>query len=142
MKSSFQIHPVGRFAGNSEPIKRPKVNRFTWFFPPCMETLYSFWHHQEFAYFSYDSEHNFRQDDSSLKWYYPPDLGSDLSKGFEVFVKHDDSKDEHLDGLLKTIISYEKGTGEPIDAHVVTWRGIMTKVTKLVIAFYTWMHLY
>lgn len=52
----------------------------------------------------------------------------DLSKGFETFDKHDDSGDEHLDSLLKTIISHEQEQGKKIDAQLVTWRGMMTKV--------------
>ncbi len=63
-----------------------------------------------------------------MKWYYPPAIGADLSNGFQQFDKHDDSVDEHLDSLLRTIADYEKGAGEPIDAHVVTWRGMLTKV--------------
>jgi RAT1-interacting protein len=55
-------------------------------------------------------------------------LGTDLSNGFEKFDKHDDSQDEHLDSLLAAIVNHEKETGKPIDAHVVTWRGMMTKV--------------
>lgn len=58
-------------------------------------------------------------------------LGADLSKGFETFDKHDDSVDEHLDGLLRTIANHEQETKQKIDAHVVTWRGVMTKVTLL-----------
>ena len=69
--------------------------------------------------------------DSSLKWYYPPPLNTDLSKGYETFVKHDDSIDEHLDSLLETIASHEKEHGQPIDAHVVTWRGMLTKASTL-----------
>lgn len=84
--------------------------------------------HQEFACFSYDDQHQFHLGDSSLKWYYPPTLGADLTKGYEGFIKHDDSADEHLDSLLTTIASHEKETGKPIDAHIVTWRGMMTKV--------------
>lgn len=114
MASTFPIHPVNRFAGESEPVKRPK----------------------EFACFSYDKDHQFRPDDSSLKWYYPPPLGVDLSNGFESFVKHDDSVDEHLDSLLKTIASYEKDTEKPIDAHIVTWRGMLTKVSMEPSEFY------
>jgi RAT1-interacting protein len=83
---------------------------------------------QEFACFSYDEEHNFHLDDSSLKYYYNPQLGADLSKGFETFQKQDDSGDEHLDSLLKTIMAHEKETGQRIDANAVTWRGMMTKV--------------
>jgi RAT1-interacting protein len=64
-----------------------------------------------------------------LKWYYPPDLGTDLSNGADdKFIKHDDRVDEHLDSLLKTVANHEQKTGEPIDAHIVTWRGMLTKV--------------
>lgn len=51
-----------------------------------------------------------------------------MSIGFEKFDKHDDSQDEHLDSLLEAIMKHEKEAGKPIDAHVVTWRGMMTKV--------------
>ncbi|KAK3365883.1 RAI1 like PD-XK nuclease-domain-containing protein [Lasiosphaeria ovina] len=103
---AFPVQPVARFARDSEPVKRPK----------------------EFACFSYDKDHQFSLGDSSLKWYYPPDLGVDLSSGYETFVKHDDSADEHLDSLLQAIASHEQQVGKPIDAHVVTWRGMMTKI--------------
>ncbi|KAJ9143854.1 Dhp1-interacting protein Din1 [Pleurostoma richardsiae] len=107
MESTFSIQPIARFAGASQPVRRPK----------------------EFASFSYDDEHNFHQDDRSLRWYYPPlSMGSDLSAGFEKFIKHDDSVDEHLESLLKTIMNHEEQTGKKIDAQVVTWRGIMTKI--------------
>lgn len=86
---------------------------------------------QEIACFSYDDKHEFHLGESSLKWYYPPELGTDLSEGFETFDKHDDSGDEHLDSLLKTIIAHEQEQGKKIDAQVVTWRGMMTKVRTL-----------
>ncbi|UPK94155.1 hypothetical protein LCI18_005090 [Fusarium solani-melongenae] len=106
MSASFSIQPIGRFAGESQAVKRPK----------------------EFACFSYDDNHEFHLDASSLKYYYTPQLGADLSKGFDTFQKQDDSGDEHLDSLLKTIIAHEKETGKKIDAHLVTWRGMMTKI--------------
>ncbi|KAK0636239.1 RAI1 like PD-XK nuclease-domain-containing protein [Bombardia bombarda] len=106
MTATFPIHPVNRFARDSEPVKRPK----------------------EFACFSYDANHQFHLGDASLKWYYPPPLGTDLSNGFETFDKHDDSLDEHLDSLLETIASHEKETAKSIDAHFVTWRGMLTKI--------------
>ncbi|KAI0911191.1 RAI1 like PD-XK nuclease-domain-containing protein [Ustulina deusta] len=102
---TFNIQPIGRFNGESEPVKRPK----------------------EIAYFSYDGKHEFRLDDSALQWYYPPKLGADLSKGFDKFDKHDDARDEHLDSLLKTMVAHEKEEGKKIDADIVTWRGMMTK---------------
>ncbi|KAK9420308.1 putative RAI1 like PD-XK nuclease-domain-containing protein [Seiridium unicorne] len=106
MSGTFNIQPIGRFSGDSQAVKRPK----------------------EIACFSYDDKHEFHLGDSSLKWYYPPELGVDLSAGFETFDKHDDSGDEHLDSLLKTIIAHEQQEGKKIDAQVVTWRGMMTKI--------------
>lgn len=82
---------------------------------------------QEFACFSYDDNHEFHLGDSSLRYYYPPTLGTDLSKGYDTFIKHDDSKPEHLTALLKTIKAHEEETGQKIDAQIVTWRGMMTK---------------
>ncbi|OTA03593.1 hypothetical protein A9Z42_0040680 [Trichoderma parareesei] len=107
MPPSFPVQPVMRFVGASQPVKRPK----------------------EIACFSYDENHEYRPDDSSLKYYYPPQLGADLSRGFNTFIKHDDSQDEHLDSLLKAIMLHEQETGTRIDAKVVTWRGMMTKGT-------------
>ena len=46
-------------------------------------------------------------------------------------MKHDDSADEHLDSLLRTIMDHEKKTQKAIDAEIVTWRGMMTKVGYL-----------
>lgn len=66
-----------------------------------------------------------------MRWYYNPSLGTDLSQGFENFVKHDDSIDEHLDSLLETITDHEKQTRKKIDAQIVTWRGCLTKVSSL-----------
>lgn len=91
---------------------------------------------KEFTSFSYDEKHIFRLDDSSLKYYYPPlHLPVDLCKGFESFVKHDDSIDEHLVSLLKAIQSYEQQEGKKIDADVVTWRGMMTKVCAILFEY-------
>ncbi|KAK0652254.1 RAI1 like PD-XK nuclease-domain-containing protein [Cercophora newfieldiana] len=106
MAATFSMQPLERFAGSNAAIKRPK----------------------EFACFSYDQDHKFHLGDSSLKWYYNPEIGTDLSQGFDTFVKHDDSADEHLDSLLETIASHEKETGKAIDAHIVTWRGMLTKI--------------
>ncbi|EHA47524.1 decapping endonuclease targeting mRNA [Pyricularia oryzae] len=104
---TFQVQPISKFAGPSEPVRRPK----------------------EFACFSYDADHKFRLDDSSMKWYYPPRLGADLSEGFESFDKLDEGASaEHIDSLLQTIIAHEQRIGKKIDAHVVTWRGIVTKL--------------
>jgi RAT1-interacting protein len=83
---------------------------------------------KEFASFSYDENHQFHLGDRSLRWYYPPRLGLDLSEGYETFVKQDDTVDEHLDTLLEAIAAHEQSTMQRIDAHVITWRGVLTKV--------------
>ncbi|KAH8664096.1 protein RAI1 [Xylariales sp. PMI_506] len=106
MSGTFDIQPIGRFSGESQAVKRPR----------------------EIACFSYDDKHEFHLGDSSLRWYYPPRLGADLSVGFETFDSHDDSADEHLDSLLKTIMAHEQEEGKKIDAEIVTWRGMMTKI--------------
>ncbi|KAL2888674.1 Decapping nuclease rai1 [Ceratocystis lukuohia] len=100
--SSFTVHPVARFAGVSKSVRRPK----------------------EFTCFSYDENHEFHRDDSSIRWYYPAEVGTDLSAGFESFIKHDDTQDEHLVSLLRAIKDHEEKTGEKIDSQFVTWRGL------------------
>ena len=55
-------------------------------------------------------------------------LGADLSRGFDTFEKLDDTADNHLDSLLKTIMAHEEESGKRVDAEIITWRGMMTKV--------------
>lgn len=101
---------------------------------------------RQITQFSYDDTHTYRPDASSLKYYYTPPLGASLSKGFpEKFIKHDDSKDDHLDGLLKAVIDLEreqerarstststsdddKPQAKKLDIDLLTWRGMMTKI--------------
>ena len=64
-----------------------------------------------------------------MRYYYPPTTGVDLSKGFETFDHFDDTEDEHLDGLLGTIIDLEERTGTRCAADIITWRGMMTKAS-------------
>ncbi|KFY96971.1 hypothetical protein V498_02340 [Pseudogymnoascus sp. VKM F-4517 (FW-2822)] len=105
-KATLPILPPARWAGPSAPMKRPR----------------------EIACFSYTSNHEYRPDASGLRYYYPPRLGADLCKGFESFEKLDDSPDDHLDSLLKTIMGVEKEGGKKVEVDVVTWRGMMTKL--------------
>jgi RAT1-interacting protein len=63
-----------------------------------------------------------------LRYYFPPRIGADLCRGFDAFEKQDDTADEHLDSLLKTIAAHEQETGQKGDADVITWRGMMSKV--------------
>ncbi|KAK6541631.1 decapping endonuclease targeting mRNA [Orbilia ellipsospora] len=97
-----------RFAGRSSNIKRPR----------------------EITCFSYDENHVLRHDESSLRYYYTPALHGDLSGGYDSFIKHDDSVDEHLDSLLESLIELEKKTGKRSteDVDFVTWRGMITKI--------------
>lgn len=46
----------------------------------------------------------------------------------------DDTTDEHLDSLLKTIIDLEQKNGKKLDTDFITWRGMMTKVFILFMA--------
>ncbi|KAI9859354.1 MAG: decapping endonuclease targeting mRNA [Trichoglossum hirsutum] len=104
--SDFDIHPPERFAGSSAAIRRPK----------------------EISCFSYDNQHRFHLDESSLRYYYPARIGADLSGGFDAFEKLDDTADDHLDGLLSTIMALEKETSKQCEADFITWRGMMTKI--------------
>jgi RAT1-interacting protein len=83
---------------------------------------------QEIAHFSYDENHQFRLDDTSLRYYYNPSIGADLSEGFSTFRQWDDSNDEHIDSLLATIVDLEQRTGQKCPADLLTWRGMMTKI--------------
>ncbi|PBP17596.1 RAI1-like protein [Diplocarpon rosae] len=105
MTHKFEIQPIGRFTGKSAAIKRPK----------------------EIACFSYDDKHQFRLDDSSIRYYYPPTIGADLSRGYDTFEKLDDAADDHLDSLLKAIMALEQETGKRVETDIITWRGMMTK---------------
>jgi RAT1-interacting protein len=86
---------------------------------------------QEIAYFSFDDKHQFHLDDSSLRYYYPPNLPADLNDGFDQFQQLDDTNDGHLDALLDTIVSHEQIKGSKIDTDIITWRGMITKVRAL-----------
>lgn len=85
---------------------------------------------QEIAYFSYDDKHEFYLDERSLRYYYPPNIGADLSKGFDTFQQLDDTADDHLDSLLKTILDLEQRTETKVAADFITWRGMMTKASR------------
>ncbi|KAF3483613.1 uncharacterized protein GIQ15_02937 [Arthroderma uncinatum] len=106
MAAVFEIQPIERFNGISEPLKRPR----------------------EIACFSYDEWHRFRLDDSALRYYYPPKLPVDLKAGFDTFIQRDESDDKHLNALLDTIIATEKEKERKYDMDFVTWRGMMTKI--------------
>lgn len=103
----FPVQPVNRFRGASASIKRPR----------------------EVAHFSYDDNHEYREDESGISYYIPPPMGADLKEGFETFRHYEDEEDPHLDSLLKALLSKQRREGsEKIQGDFVTWRGMMTKV--------------
>ncbi|KAI9686317.1 MAG: decapping endonuclease targeting mRNA [Bogoriella megaspora] len=104
--ANFAVNPLERFSGGSAAIKRPS----------------------EITCFSFDDNHEYRADDSSLKWYYTPKIGTDLKVGFEQFRNLDDTQDEHLDALLRAVMELEQKNQEECEAVIVTWRGMMTKL--------------
>ena len=122
---SFNIHPLSRFESAQTSIKRPR----------------------EVTFFSFDDRHALKPLSlESLRYYYPPFIQApgthmprvDLSAGFQDWVQIDGSVDGHLDALLETLRFYEKSTpceGAEVDElrseDIVTWRGMMTKVTPL-----------
>ncbi|KAK5941768.1 decapping endonuclease targeting mRNA [Knufia obscura] len=103
---AFPIHPISQFGKADAAVRRPR----------------------EIAYFSFDEEHRYRQDDSSMRYYYPPTLPADLSKGFDSFRQLDDTGDDHLDGLLQALIHHEGGKRAKLETDFVTWRGMLTKI--------------
>lgn len=113
----FLVEPVQQFAGANTRIKKPT----------------------EIAFFSYDNDHKLKPlDNESLRYYYPPFFNVpghqdsrfpvDLSKGYDSFRQRDDSGDEHLDGLLDTLVEAEKRSGRKTEVDLVTWRGMMTRI--------------
>ena len=125
MSTSFNIHPLSHFESGQTSIRRPK----------------------EFLYFSYDENHNIHiSSNDSLRYYYPPFAQSpgvpvppiSLSKGFDQWIKTDQTTDKHLNGLLDTIQAHEETlmhdgltelTEVKTKADVITWRGMMTKAS-------------
>ncbi|KAF1947018.1 RAI1-domain-containing protein [Clathrospora elynae] len=103
----FPIQPLNRFRGASATIKRPR----------------------EVAHFSYDENHEYRDDESSINYYVPPPMGVDLKGGFDTFRHYEEKEDPHLDSLLKALVSKERQAGSETRAQAdfLTWRGMMTK---------------
>jgi hypothetical protein len=72
----------------------------------------------EVSHFSYDGKRNLKWDRSSLGYFAEPDLTTTLSTGFDSFLKRDESVNEHLDSLLKSIDRIEP----PPKVDFVMWR--------------------
>jgi RAT1-interacting protein len=104
--ATFEIEPLARHAQSGGTIKRPV----------------------EIACFSYDEEHKYHPDSRSLRYYYTPSVGVELSAGYDTFRDLDVTDDEHLDALLLTLENLERKKGGKTDTEIVTWRGMCTKV--------------
>ncbi|KAK3048865.1 decapping endonuclease targeting mRNA [Extremus antarcticus] len=122
----FSIHPLSRFESGQTAIRRPK----------------------QILEFCFDGDHKLLPlSDECLRYYYPPVFDApwvsqgtrsrmNLSTGFDNWIKADESIDWHLDGLLQTIQAHEEALlaqGKPVNevrvnADVVAWRGILTKI--------------
>ena len=86
---------------------------------------------REVAHFSYDDNHEYRADESSINYYVVPPLGADLKEGFNTFKHYEEKEDPHLNSLLRALVDKESKdpSARPIEADFVTWRGMMTKVS-------------
>lgn len=88
----------------------------------------------QIASFSYDEQRALHHDDRSQRFYHAPPQHADLNRGFERLVERDDEVNEHLDSLLATLMHGAQVGGDPQadasrrQAHVITWRGMMTKL--------------
>jgi len=78
--------------------------------------------------FSYTPEHVQEFTDSALRYFVDPPLGSNLSFGYDRWVRKSDDRGR-IDALLKAIskIKAEANGGSLPEIGVVSWRGIMTK---------------
>ncbi|KDR76133.1 hypothetical protein GALMADRAFT_462464 [Galerina marginata CBS 339.88] len=80
--------------------------------------------------FSYTPEHVQEFTDSALRYYVDPPLGSNLSYGYDRWVRKPDQRGR-IDALLKAISNIKhdpkRGVGLP-EIGVVSWRGVMTKI--------------
>ncbi len=100
MSYKFPLDPLHRFRGDPAAVKKPV----------------------QLACYSHDEEHRWRDDDASLRYYYPATLGEDLFKGsHDKFIRRDDSVDEHLDHLLRAIVAWEKKNDRKLTAELITW---------------------
>jgi RAT1-interacting protein len=68
-----------------------------------------------------------------MRYYYTPPMNVPLSAGFDTFRNLDVTEDEHLEALLRTLQGLERRTGEAVEADFVTWRGMCTKVSRLLV---------
>jgi len=85
--------------------------------------------------FSYTPDHVLQFDDSALRYYIDPPRGADLGYGYDRWIRRPDERGR-LDSLLHAWSRFKKSLCEgpslsqsrAPDIHVMSWRGIMTKI--------------
>ncbi|KAJ8663683.1 hypothetical protein O0I10_000932 [Lichtheimia ornata] len=107
---SFPVFPSHRYSGKCPEYKQPV----------------------EIQSYSIDANRRVWFDQRELKYYIEPKLSSPgpcLSRGYDRFIKRDESVPEHLDTLLDTLTTARLNGSPDVDhVDIVTWRGIMTKI--------------
>ncbi|WRT69205.1 uncharacterized protein IL334_006189 [Kwoniella shivajii] len=79
--------------------------------------------------YSHQPDRSIKHDDSSMAYYRPALIGSDLNYGFETKVERDEDEDEHLDGLCDALREVqESGQQAERKGGIVTWRGMITRL--------------
>lgn len=90
---------------------------------------------EQITSFSYDERRQLHHDDRSRTHFHYPPPGVDLNRGFDSYVRRDETKDEHLDSLLWSLMDladrYPEADRARQRADVITWRGMMTKLCTL-----------
>lgn len=89
---------------------------------------------KELCCYSRDIDGQYWNDERSLSYYYLPDsevdANMDLNAGFKHFRKFDPKRSREFDGFLGALEDYERQHGK-VKAHLVTWRGVLTKLLTL-----------
>ena len=80
--------------------------------------------------FSYDPEHVQEFNDSSLRYFVDPPIGSNLGYGYERW-NHESDDRGRIDALLKAVSKIKSDTvasgGALPEIGLISWRGVMTK---------------
>lgn len=108
-KGRLPIEPISRFAKQS--LSRQPV---------------------EITSFSYDANRQLHHDNRSLSYYWPAEIGVNLSDGLNRVISRDEGVNEHIDAILEALMAYERDHGcQKTKVDIVTWRGLVTKLVVL-----------
>lgn len=92
---------------------------------------------KEIGCFSRDIEHNITIDDSQLNYYYLSDSdlnssdGIDVGGGYSNFIKNTKIDNGDFEGLLKSLMNYEREHKKKISTKLITWRGLLRTLMLL-----------